>query len=116
MKKIYKKFSHLLKATFSRWSDDRVSSMAAALAYYTIFSLAPFLFICIQIAGLFLGADYARAEVIHQLREVLGKDAAQQILQMVTAIDPYQTNFLILSIILLFGATGVFIQLQDGLN
>src|SRR5262245_34876762 len=59
-----------------QWNEDRASQMGAALAYYTLFSIAPLLIIAIAIAGLVFGEDAARGQVREQLRETIGADAA----------------------------------------
>ncbi|GAC1355698.1 MAG: hypothetical protein NVSMB31_16210 [Vulcanimicrobiaceae bacterium] len=57
----------LLKETYQQWSEHKSSRLAAALAYYTIFSLAPLLLIIIAIAGLIFGADAAHGQVTNHL-------------------------------------------------
>src|SRR3979409_442780 len=76
----------LVKAAFSSWVGDYAQSMGAALAYYTMFSIAPLLLIVISIAGLIFGAEAARGEIFAELRELMGEDgaaAAQALLQSV---------------------------------
>ena len=58
------------------WIDDRASRKGAALAFYTVFSLAPILILSIAIAGLFFGPEAARGEIFAQVRDLLGKDGA----------------------------------------
>src|SRR6188508_1031278 len=58
------------------WSDDYAPSMGAALAYYTLFSIAPLLLIAISIAGLVFGEDAARGQVYGELRELMGDQGA----------------------------------------
>ena len=69
----------LLKATVSEWRRDQASLMAAALAYYTVFSLAPLLIIVIAIAGSVFGEQAAKGELVTQIQGVIGKDGAQLI-------------------------------------
>jgi membrane protein len=109
----------LTKAAFSEWDDDKASRLAAALAYYTAFSLAPLLVIAIGIAGLVFGDDAAQGEIVGQLQGVIGPDGALFVQEMIAASrQPSQsigaTVFGV--VILLFGASGVFGQLQDALN
>ncbi len=66
----------LLKMTYTEWSEDKASRLAAALAYYTAFSIAPLLLISIAIAGFFFGDDAARGQVFSQLRGLLGDEGA----------------------------------------
>ncbi|WP_228060543.1 MULTISPECIES: YihY/virulence factor BrkB family protein [unclassified Coleofasciculus] len=111
----------MIKATFSQWQKDQASLMAAALAYYTVFSLAPLLIIVIAIAGAVFGEQAAQGELVRQIQEVVGKDAAEFIqvaIENTSNIEPDGGIFpTLLNIgILLFGATIVFAQLQTSLN
>lgn len=111
----------LLKETFEEWSKDKASRLAAALAYYTVFSLAPLLILIIAIAGLVLGDEAARGEISRQMQGLVGADGANFIESTVNnASQPGAGAGIIASIIsivvLLFGATGVFTELQDSLN
>ena len=109
----------LVKTTFSEWDEDNVSRLAAALAYYTAFSLAPLLVITIGIAGLAFGDDAAQGEIVGQLEGLVGTEGAKLIEQMVAASRKTSegiTATLIGFAVLLFGATGVFGQLQSALD
>ena len=66
----------LLKESFSEWQRDKASRLAAALAYYTAFSIAPLLLLIISIAGIFLGDEAARGTIFYQLEGLLGPEAA----------------------------------------
>jgi membrane protein len=108
-----------LKKLFNNWSEDRISSQAAALAYYTLFSLAPFLLICIFIIGMFFGEEAARGQIVDQIGNIIGKDAALQIQEIIQNANRPNTAFLtrtISGIVLLFSATGIFSEIQEGLN
>ena len=112
---------NLIKETFSNWSDDRASRLAAALAYYTVFSLPPLLILVIAIAGTFLGEEAARGEVVAQLQSLIGSEGAKAIEAVITGASNAGTGSglsasIISVIILLFGATAVVTQLQDALN
>ncbi len=101
------------------WVDDYAPSMGAALAYYTLFSIAPLLLIVISIAGLVFGADAARGEIFAELRELMGDAgaaAAQALLQSVN--KPAQGVFgTAVGVVLLgVGAISVFGELQDSLD
>lgn len=111
----------LLKTTFSEWRLDQASLMAAALAYYTVFSLAPLLIIAIAIAGAVFGTKAAEGELVRQIQSIVGFDAAQLIQTAVAnagRLDSSQDAFpaVINIVLLLFGATVVFGQLQNALN
>ena len=76
----------LIKQAGQAWLDDYAPSMGAALAYYTVFSLAPLLLIVIAIAGLVFGADAARGEIFGQLRGFMGDDAAKGIEALLASV------------------------------
>lgn len=69
----------LLKEAFKEWQDDKVSLLAAALAYYTVFSITPLLVIAIAIAGAVFGQDAARGEILNQINQLVGAQGAQAI-------------------------------------
>ncbi|WP_107666387.1 YihY/virulence factor BrkB family protein [Cyanothece sp. BG0011] len=109
----------LLKETFKEWQEDDSSSLAAALAYYTSVSLAPLLIIVISIAGAVFGEEAARGEIVSQIQGLVGRNGAELIETAIeNANKPQVSNFasIISIIILLFGASGVFAQLQKSLN
>lgn len=109
----------LLQETFKEWSDDKASRLAAALAYYTIFSIAPLLIIVIAIAGAVFGEEAARGQIVGQIQGLVGKDGAQFIQTAIQNANKPQTGVMasiISVVVLLVGATGLFTELQDSLN
>lgn len=109
----------LFKETFTQWLEHKAPRLAAALAYYMVFSLAPLLIIAIAIAGAIFGKDAARGEIVTQISGFVGQDAASVIEKAISnASQPDLSNIasLISVAVLLFGASGVFAQLQDALN
>ena len=109
----------LLKQSASEWSSDGASVLAAALAYYTIFALAPLLIIVISVAGLVFGQGQARQELLDQISQTVGSDAAGVIGTMLTNTSEAGSGILATVIgaaILIVGATGLFAQLQNALN
>jgi membrane protein len=109
----------LVKQAVSAWMDDYAPSMGAALAYYTMFSIAPLLLIAISVAGLVFGMDAARGEVVAQLQGLMGDSAARAIEAMVqSANKPGEglASTLVGTALLLVGATTVFAELQDALD
>ena len=109
----------MLKATFNNWTADKASRLAAALAYYTAFSLAPLLVIVIGIAGLAFGQEAAEGRIVGQLGGLLGQDSARALQAMVQKAGEHHSGVLqtIFGVVALaLGATGVFAELQDGLN
>jgi len=114
-----KQIWRLLKETFKEWNEDKASRLAAALSYYTVFSLAPLLIITIAIAGAVFGDDAARGEIVRQIQGLVGKDGAEVIQTALENAQRPDTRNLasIISIgVLLFGASNVFAQIQDALN
>ncbi|WP_058533896.1 YihY/virulence factor BrkB family protein [Legionella saoudiensis] len=108
-----------LHELYTNWQNDRISSLAAALAYYTLFSLAPILLICISVVGALFGEDAARGQILGQINSLLGEQAALQIQEMIKNANHPSTAFIarIFSIIiLLFSASRVFSSIQEGLN
>jgi membrane protein len=114
-----KDFLELLKATFTAWSEDRVSRLAAALAYYAIFSLAPLLIIVIGVAGLVFNQADVREQIIAQTQDLFGKSGAQLIDSMLSNAFGAGSGWIATGIgiaILVFAATGLVVQLQGALN
>lgn len=115
----FKTIWQLLKETFKEWSEDKASRLSAALAYYTIFSLAPLLIIVIAIAGSVFGEEAARGQIVGQIQGLVGTSGAEVIETAIENANQPATGTIasIISIIaLLFGASGVFAELQDALN
>ena len=109
----------LLKATFKDWNEDKASRLAAALAYYTAFSVAPLLLIAIVIAGLVFGDEAAQGSIFAQLQGLLGPEAAGTIETAVknSRQSGASTISAIIGIVtLVWSASNVFSQLQDALN
>jgi membrane protein len=109
----------LLMLTFKEFSADKAGKHSAALSYYTIFALAPFLTILISLVGLFYSRDVVQAKLFDQLNDMVGPTAASQIEEFIKNLndeDASITGLIVGSITLLLGATGVFMQIQDSLN
>jgi membrane protein len=109
----------LLKQVARSWLNDYVPSMGAALAFYTVFSLAPLLLIVVSVAGLVFGEDAARGEIQSQLQALMGARGASAVQDLLTSVDkPAQgmAATLLGILLLLVGATTVFGELQDSLD
>jgi len=111
----------LIKEAFQEWNQDDASRLAAALAYYTVFSLAPLLVLVIAIASLIFDQATVREQIMAQMESLLGSsgtDVLSTVLE--NANRPGQSSGWVASIIslvlLLVGATGVLAQLQTSLN
>ena len=114
-----RKIGRLLKKTFAEWQADKASRIAAALAYYTVFSISPLLVIAVAIAGAFFGQQTAQEQIMGQLTELVGKDGAQPILLALNNMSQPKIRGVasLISIgVLILGASGIFAQLQDALN
>jgi len=110
----------LLKATAFEWLDDQAPTLGAALAYYTVFSLAPLLIISIALAGLVFGAEAAQGQIFDQLRGLLGDASGKAMQEIVQSASAEPKTGVVATVIgfvtLLFGASGAFGQLQASLN
>lgn len=114
-----KVFFEILKKTFSGFMDDNAFKLSASLSYYTVFSIGPVLIIVISLAGLFWGREAVEGRIFWELNGLLGKDAAVQIQEIIknTQQSGKGTIGTIIGIVLLIvGATGVFIEIQDSIN
>jgi membrane protein len=114
-----KRIWDLIKGAASSFAADFAMSMAAALAYYTTFSIAPMLFIVISLAGLVFGEEAARGEIFGQLRGLIGDEGAIAIQSMVASVNEPAKGILGTitgAVILLIGATTVFAELQNALD
>jgi membrane protein len=109
----------LLSATFTKWTEDHAQRLGAALAFYTVFSLAPILLIVIAMAGLVFGQEAAEGQIIGQIQDLVGDDSAKAIQGMLAYARRPSTSLIatgVALVTLLFGATSVFAQVQDALN
>ena len=110
----------ILKKAGSDWMEDQAPTLGAALAYYTVFSLAPLLIIAITIAGLVFGQEAAQGQIFDQLRGLLGEASGKAMEDMVQSANAKPATGVFATLIgvvtLLFGASGVFGQLQTSLN
>ncbi len=111
----------LLKQTFAEWLEDKAPQLGAALAYYTVFSLAPLILVLLAVVGLIFQNDPAGAwkKITEQMSYFLDKsvvDVVQNIAQKAAQPSKGWLATAIGVLLALFGASGVFGQLQDALN
>lgn len=114
-----KQFFKLAKDSVIAWQDDYASSMGAAIAFYTVFSIAPLLILVIAIAGFVWGEEAVRGEVIRQLGGLVGPEGAAGVQSMIRSADkPAQgiTATVLSVLFLIIGATSVFAELQSALD
>jgi len=109
----------LAKQTYRKWSEHQAARLGASLAYYTVFSLAPLLILVVAIAGLAFGRDAAQGSLMYQISGLVGEQGAAAIQTMLQNAWKPATGImasLIGLVILLFGATGVLVELRYSLN
>ncbi len=109
----------VLVQSLNGWIDHRAGSKGAALAFYTLFSMAPILILAIAGAGYFFGAEAARGEIISQVEGLVGRNGAQAIQALLAgARDPASglAATVIAAVLLLVGATSVFVELKGSLD
>jgi membrane protein len=119
MRKVLSNLPKLLKLSYQGWKEDKASRLSAALAYYTVFSLAPLLVIVIAITGLFWDESAVQSQVMNQVEGLVGAEGRTFVSDLVTSASSPARGIIatILGVItLLFGALGVFNELHNSLN
>ncbi|NSL89063.1 YihY/virulence factor BrkB family protein [Chitinophaga solisilvae] len=114
-----KMYWEVLKQSGSDFIDDKVLKLSAALAYYTIFSVAPMLIIIIFLCDLFLGKEAIEGNIYGQIQGLVGSEAAIQIQAMIrnaTLSGDMSWATMVGFVTLIIGATGVFAEIQDSIN
>jgi len=110
---------HVMRCAVTEWLSHRASSKGAALAFYTLFSLAPILVLVIAIAGFFYGNDAAQGQLLDELRGLVGKQGAETIQAILAGArnkDSGKLATIIATALLLVGATSAFAELKDSLD
>jgi membrane protein len=114
-----RRFRDLAKQSFIAWMEDGAGSMGAALAFYTLFSMAPLLLLVIAIAGLVIGSDVARDLLMNQLTQLLGEQGATAVKSVLEAADKKGESIMAAAVSLVtlaLGATTVFAELKRDLD
>jgi membrane protein len=114
-----RRYLQLFKKAWDAFNEDYASSMGAALAYYTTFSLAPVLIVAIAVAGVAFGQEAARGEIVYQLGSLVGTESAKAIQELLKSASAPGKSFLASAIgivTLIVGATSVFAELQTSLD
>ena len=109
----------LARQAVASWQADYAPSMGAALAYYTVFSVAPLLLIVISVAGLVFGQDAARGEIFGQLSGLMGPQGAAAVEGLLETVNKPKEGIvatLIGVVLLILGATTVLGELQNALD
>jgi membrane protein len=105
----------LAKQAVAAWKDHRAASMGAALAFYSLLSLAPLLVLVIAIAGLVIGRDEAQALLLAQIGDLVGEQGKEGISSLLDSVDAKRDGFfatIVSGATLVLGATTVFAELQ----
>jgi membrane protein len=109
----------VISKSLGAWVDHRASSKGAALAFYTLFSMAPILILAIAGAGYFFGAEAAQGEIIAQVEGLVGPNGAQAIQALLAGARNPSSGLiatLVATAVLLVGATSVFVELKGSLD
>src|ERR1700730_9349067 len=109
----------LLREACSAWVEDDASTLGAALAFYTIFSLAPVLIVTIAVAGLAFGKRAAEGEILQQLQSVIGETGARAVQALLQTVNRPTIGVIASAIgigTVLIGASGAFVELQNALD
>jgi membrane protein len=113
-------YRHLIKGSVLQWIEDEPFQLAAALSYYTLFSLAPLLIIAIAVAGFAFGREAAQHQVVAALQGMIGQESAQAVQDVVENASKQPKTGIVSTVVgvvvLIFGAGGVVGQLQTSLN
>jgi membrane protein len=111
--------STILRQTFSNWNDHEVPRLGAALAFYTILSLAPLVILVLAVVALIFGDSGAQSQILGQVQEMIGRDGAAAVKTMIEN-GQKPASGIIASLLgigtLVFGASGVFVELRSALN
>ncbi len=119
MRGLYQTPWRLTKELVVKFFDDSPFEMSAALSFYTVLSLSPLLLIVVAAAGLVWGEEPVRAEILSQMRALVGAEGAEVVSTVLahSALSGHSGSSIVIGIVtLLFGATTVFAQLQSALN
>jgi membrane protein len=109
----------IFKKTFKGWNADDPFRQSAVIAYYAVFSLPALLVLIINVAGLFFGKEAVSREISLQVKDIMGPETARQITEIINKASETKAGIIssiIAVITIVFGATGVFVQLQKTLN
>lgn len=119
LKKYIRKYWEILLNAGNGFANDKVPKLSGALAYSTLFSLAPMMLLIIIIGGSVYGVDAAEGKIFEELKGFVGADVAAQLQELIRRIHFQQNSFLttVISVVaLIIGSTGTFAEIQDSLN
>lgn len=112
-------FFMLMKETFIAFINDNGAKLSASLSYYTVFSIGPLLLLIISLTGLLVDKETVQGAISGQIQSLVGAQAADQIISIITNLQQQNAarKFGIIGLVsLFFGATGVFLEIQDSIN
>ena len=115
----FKQYFTLLKEAGSEFGDDNATKLSASLAYYTIFSVGPLLLVIVTVLGFFMKKEDVTAKVFNQLGGLVGSTGSKQLRSILDNISKQNNTTLfgiIGVIVLVFGATGIFTEIQGSIN
>ncbi|HEX5669451.1 MAG TPA: YihY/virulence factor BrkB family protein, partial [Chitinophagaceae bacterium] len=116
LRNIWKAF----KQTFICFFDENILKHCASLSYYTVFSIGPLLLIIVSLLGFFFGgSEPAQDRILHQFDELLGKSVVMQLDEILNSFnngDEGVFGIITGSIVLIFGSTGIFLDMKDSIN
>ncbi|MBN2251113.1 MAG: YihY/virulence factor BrkB family protein [Candidatus Altiarchaeota archaeon] len=114
-----REFPGILKRAFKEWQKDNASLLAAALAYYALFSLSPLVILVVVLAGLILGPEAASGDIVEQVKDFVTPELAKTIQGLVQNVSNPANSLVatvIASVVVFAGATGVFLQTRRALD
>ncbi|NML61713.1 YihY/virulence factor BrkB family protein [Massilia sp. RP-1-19] len=114
-----RKLVHVMRCTVTEWFADRAASKGAALAFYTLFSMAPVLVVVIAVAGFFYGHEAAQGQLLTELKGLVGTHGAEAIQLVLAGARDKESGMwatIVATALLLFGATSAFAELKDSLD
>jgi membrane protein len=114
-----KKVVHVMRCAVTEWIEHRAASKGAALAYYSLFSLAPILVLVIAVAGFFYGTEAAQGQLLGELRSLVGPQGAETIQAILAGARNKDSGLfatIVASVLLVVGATSAFAELKDSLD
>ncbi|MGF1517491.1 MAG: YihY/virulence factor BrkB family protein [Nodosilinea sp.] len=110
----------LIKSTALAWKNSQTSVLAASLAYFAVFSLAPLLTLVVMIVGLVYGEAAVQGELVGQIEQVVGDEAAQVLETAIASLRESQNGGLFQALVsfgvIIFGIYSLFMQIQYSLN
>ncbi|HUP89761.1 MAG TPA: YihY/virulence factor BrkB family protein [Longimicrobiales bacterium] len=108
----------VLKATWKEFNDDKIPTYAAAISYATVFALPPLMMLMLTIVGMFVDPADFRGRIVAEITKMVGPDSAKLLGDVILQANKPGAGIMAVAgiVLLVVGATGAFIALQDALN